>query len=365
MATVVPAASKSTVALLCFFSLLLPLAVAAGSGGSDLGCGSGGESDACRDKSLALKLRVGAIFVILAAGAAGVCIPVAGRSYPSLSAESDAFFVMKAFAAGVILATGFIHVLPDAFDSLGSPCLNKNPWARFPFAGFIAMVTAMGTLVLETVAAGYYRKAELSKAAPVSSSDLDGDVEAKEEVPVHDHHSHGAHAHAHGAHLHGTQSELIRHRIISQVLELGIVVHSVIIGIALGASNSPCTIRPLIAALSFHQFFEGMGLGGCIAKFKLKTTASMIIFFSITTPVGIGIGMGISSAYKENSSTTLVVQGCFNAASAGILIYMALVDLLAADFNTPKLQNNSKLQIITNAFLFLGAALMSLLAKWN
>lgn len=51
-----------------------------------------------------------------------------------------------------------------------------------------------------------------------------------------------------------------------QVLELGIIVHSVIIGIAVGASESPQTIRPLVAALTFHQFFEGMGLGGCIAQ---------------------------------------------------------------------------------------------------
>ena len=42
--------------------------------------------------------------------------------------------------------------------------------------------------------------------------------------------------------------------------------HSVIIGISLGSSQSPQTIKPLLAALSFHQFFEGMGLGGCIAQ---------------------------------------------------------------------------------------------------
>jgi zinc transporter 1/2/3 len=51
-----------------------------------------------------------------------------------------------------------------------------------------------------------------------------------------------------------------------QVLELGIVVHSIIIGISLGASGSPETIKPLMAALSFHQFFEGLGLGGCITQ---------------------------------------------------------------------------------------------------
>lgn len=53
---------------------------------------------------------------------------------------------------------------------------------------------------------------------------------------------------------------------VLQVLELGIVVHSVIIGISLGASGSIKTIKPLLAALTFHQFFEGMGLGGCISQ---------------------------------------------------------------------------------------------------
>lgn len=59
---------------------------------------------------------------------------------------------------------------------------------------------------------------------------------------------------------------------IFQVLELGIVVHSVIIGISLGASQSPATIKPLLVALSFHQFFEGMGLGGCISQVNSNYT---------------------------------------------------------------------------------------------
>ncbi|KAH0653238.1 hypothetical protein KY289_030916 [Solanum tuberosum] len=60
--------------------------------------------------------------------------------------------------------------------------------------------------------------------------------------------------------------ELLRYRVISQVLEVGIIVHSVIIGIALGASGNLKTIRTLFVALTFHQFFEGMGLGGSIAQ---------------------------------------------------------------------------------------------------
>nr|GEY28962.1 chaperonin CPN60-2, mitochondrial [Tanacetum cinerariifolium] len=46
----------------------------------------------------------------------------------------------------------------------------------------------------------------------------------------------------------------------------GIVVLFVVIGLSMGASDNMCMLRSLVAALCFHQFFEGMGLGGCILQ---------------------------------------------------------------------------------------------------
>ncbi|XP_059662945.1 zinc transporter 8-like [Cornus florida] len=327
------------------------------------------EEDGDRNKSEALKYKLAAIASILVAGAIGVCLPILGKSIPALSPEKDIFFLIKAFAAGVILATGFIHVLPDAFNNLTSPCLADHPWGDFPFTGFVAMMSAIGTLMVDAFATSYYKRAHFNnnnKPQP-----LNGDEEKVGEHAGHVHvHTHATHGHSHGSTTSlaedSASSELIRHRVISQVLELGIVVHSVIIGISLGASESPKTIKPLVAALTFHQFFEGMGLGGCIsqAKFKAGAIATMALFFSLTTPVGIAIGIGISNVYKENSPTALIVEGIFNAASAGILIYMSLVDLLAADFMNPRMQNSGRLQLGANAFLLFGAGCMSLLAKW-
>ncbi|XP_031254110.1 zinc transporter 1-like [Pistacia vera] len=316
-----------------------------------------------RDKTQALKYKLGAFASILVAGAIGVCLPILGKSFEALRPEKNIFFVIKAFAAGVILSTGFIHVLPDAFENLTSPCLNENPWGNFPFTGFVAMMATIGTLMVDASATSYYTKSHFNKSKP---GKYPGDEEMVQPHEDHVHvHTHGTHGHAHGA-IPSADSELLRHRIISQVLELGIVVHSVIIGISLGASESPKTIRPLVAALTFHQFFEGMGLGGCIAqaKFKSGAIAIMVLFFSLTTPVGIAIGIGISNVYKENSPTALIVEGIFNAASAGILIYMSLVDLLAADFMNTKVQTNTGLQIAVNISLLLGAGCMSVLAKW-
>ncbi|WCJ42463.1 Zinc transporter 3 [Euphorbia peplus] len=339
--------------LLFIFSLLLMPVIVNG----ECTCES---EDEDHNKSEALKYKIVAIISILVAGAIGVGLPILGKVIPALEPEKDIFFIIKAFAAGVILSTAFIHVLPDAFESLTSPCLNEDPWGKFPFTGFIAMVSAIGTLMIDCFATSYY--SNRGKKEVNNEGNGSGDEEKNVESHVHTHATHG---HSHGV-VDPAPSQLLRHRVIAQVLELGIVAHSLIIGISLGASQSPKTIKPLIAALTFHQFFEGMGLGGCIcqAKFKTKAMVIMGLFFSLTTPLGIGIGIGISEGYDENSSTALIVQGIFDAASAGILIYMSLVDLLAADFMHPKVQGNGKLQFGVNLFLLLGTACMSTLAKW-
>jgi hypothetical protein len=112
-----------------------------------------------------------------------------------------------------------VHILPDAFDKLGSPCLIDGPWQKFPFTGLIAMLAAIATLVVDTIATGYFQRAQAAKTAAVV-----GDVETSGG------HAHDGHGHDHG-HAHGMSSvvaaastsngddsgQLIRHRVISQV----------------------------------------------------------------------------------------------------------------------------------------------------
>ncbi|XP_054813813.1 zinc transporter 1-like [Prosopis cineraria] len=364
-------ATSETHHCIVFFLLLLLLLPAMAS--CDCTCDAAEQNATKSDNpSQTLKFKVVSIASVLVAGALGVSLPLLSRKVPFLNPQNDVFFMVKAFAAGVILSTGFVHILPDAFETLTSPCLDKDgPWSKFPFAGLIAMAASVATLMVDSLATGYYEKQHFNNNTKQVSADHE--LEAGSEHDGHVHmHTHSTHGHAHGsAHHHDvelmiTSNEVIRHRIISQVLELGIVVHSVIIGISLGAAQSLETIKPLLVALSFHQFFEGMGLGGCIsqAKFKSTSTAIMTIFFSLTTPIGIAIGVGISGMNREDGPRGLIVEGVFNSASAGILIYMALVDLLAADFMNPKLHSNFKIHLGAHLSLLLGIASMSLLAIW-
>lgn len=90
----------------------------------------------------------------------------------------------------------------------------------------------------------------------------------------------------------------------------------------------------------------------------------MTLFFSLTTPVGIIIGIGILKFYDENGFTSLIVEGIFNVSLTEILIYMALVDLVATNSMKPRRHTFRWLQVGVNITLLLSAKCMSLLAEW-
>ncbi|KAK6912821.1 Zinc/iron permease, partial [Dillenia turbinata] len=380
---------------------------------SNTSCGESELEASCRDESEASVLKFIAIASILTAGIIGIAIPLVGKKRKFLKTDGNLFYAAKAFAAGVILATGFVHMLTDGSDALTDSCLPAWPWQKFPFAGFFTMMASLATLLVDFLGTQLYQKKQEKKKmtknygtnvvvnehgseivtvdereeAMLAKSRNGNKVFGEEEgggmhiVGIRAHAAHHRHSHPHGkhgcnggleeeeeeeevghaGHVHhfggGDVDGGVRHVVVSQVLELGIVSHSVIIGLSLGVSQSPCTIRPLIAALSFHQFFEGFALGGCIsqAQFKTRSATIMACFFAITTPIGISVGMGVSSFYNPNSARALIIEGTLDCLSAGILIYMALVDLIAADFMSKRMRCNVRLQVVSYIALFLGA----------
>lgn len=90
----------------------------------------------------------------------------------------------------------------------------------------------------------------------------------------------------------------------------------------------------------------------------------MVFFFSATTPFGIALGIGLSNVYSDASPTALIVEGILNAVSAGLLNYMALVELLGADFMGPKLQGRTNVMAWAFVAVLLGAGGMSVMAIW-
>ncbi|CAH9129251.1 unnamed protein product [Cuscuta epithymum] len=328
----------------------------------------------CRDSKAAAHLKLISVFVIFFTSVIGISLPVVlARLFHGRPVYDKAILIIKCFAAGVILSTSLVHVLPDAYDAL-SDCqvASRHPWKDFPFSGLITLVGVLTALLVDLTATSHVeshghgnRNLKVTKDyTPIGASEELGVVEKKlgveeKEVEL------GIAAAA----VEEDESVRLKQKLVSQVLEIGIIFHSVIIGATMGMSQNQCTIRPLVAALAFHQIFEGMGLGGCIAQagFSIGTTAYMSFMFSVTTPMGIVLGMIVFSVtgYDDSSSNALILEGLLGSLSSGILIYMALVDLIALDFFHNKLMSSEPfLKKASFGALVLGSTSMSILALW-
>lgn len=218
------------------------------------------ELELCRDESAALNFKLIAIASILASGVIGIAIPLFGKQRRLLKTDGNLFVAAKAFAAGVILATAFVHMLPDGSKALSDPCLPEFPWSKFPFSGFFAMMASLVTLLVDFVGTQYYERKQgliRSNEEPnrvgsadsgletgiLPAGDSNGKVFGEEEgggmhiVGIHAHaahhrhshpqgkdacdghvtHHHQAHGHSHG--LDGDDDESgVRHVVVSQVI---------------------------------------------------------------------------------------------------------------------------------------------------
>ncbi|KAL4189673.1 hypothetical protein AMTRI_Chr08g166530 [Amborella trichopoda] len=323
----------------------------------------------CRSSPEAFRLKVIAIPIILITSVVGVSSPVIlARRLNSDPAYARLLLWVKCFAAGVILSTSFVHVMPDAFQALADCRIaTHHPWRDFPFSGLVTMLGALTTLLVDLAAASshaghgthYVPLEKENSAATMNTTGVAELGSVKVGCCDREEEEEG-------------EAEVVgrgKESVVAKVLEVGIVFHSVIIGATLGMSQDQCTIRPLVAALAFHQIFEGMGLGGCIAQagFSGKTMALMCMMFSITTPAGIILGMLVYflTGYDDNNPKALIMEGILGSFSSGILVYMALVDLIAVDFFQNKsIKSSSKMKMASYIALVLGSASMSLLAIW-
>jgi zinc transporter 1/2/3 len=164
----------------------------------------------------------------------------------------------------------------------------------------------------------------------------------------------------------------LRQKALLQVflLELGILFHSVFIGMSLSVTTGSSFIVLLIAII-FHQTFEGLALGSRIAALEWSGDHTlqpwlMACAYGLTTPAGQAIGLGTHTLYSPQSETGLLVVGVMNAISSGLLLFAGLVELLAEDFLSDDSWRTLRgaRRVWASAWVFLGAFGMALVGAW-
>ncbi|KAI8071701.1 ZIP zinc transporter-domain-containing protein, partial [Gongronella butleri] len=321
------------------------------------------------DVAYDLNFRIGSIFIIAGTSAMGILLPICLHrirpNYSQHSVRSWLLMIGKFFGTGVILSTAFIHMLPEAMERFDSPCLSDGWHSYHGFGGVFCMIAAFALQWIELIALSHIHTKQ-QQASNSAATSTDGDANIKQ-VALENGNAKAVDCHDQ---LYSpsidTSNDSAMNRISTFLLEFGIAMHSIIIGITLGLSSED-TFIILLIALIFHQFFEGIALGTRINDLNYKTWLKplvMCIGFFLMTPIGLAIGIDVRTVVNVNS--LVLSQAILDALSAGILLYNAYISLMSVEVNHSKsfhaLPWSRKLTCLGS--MYIGAAVMSVIGIW-
>lgn len=265
---------------------------------------------------------------------------------------------LSCYAAGVFLATGVLDLLPDSRLQLATTLDSMKVFTSFPVAEFVMMFGLFVILIIEqivlTVKEGHMTESTESKPllpkmddkrsyshSITSEHSIAGisdepynygstrprceDCDENESVSVTPYH-----VHEHDV-LPGHEHSSLRSILLLTALSL----HSIFEGLAVGLQANVTDVFAIFAALVLHKSILSFSLGMNLIHSKLSHGGVFrsIIIFSLTSPIGIGVGIGIMDLWDSSSSS--LVQGILTGIACGTFLYVTFFEVLPAEFNSP------------------------------
>ncbi|ORY65750.1 Zinc/iron permease, partial [Neocallimastix californiae] len=287
------------------------------------------------------------IIAVLLCSFLGTILPIIFRNQSFFREDTLFFSCTKLFGTGVIIAVAFIHMVIPAGQILTSKYTYEIFNEKYTsFAGVFAILGIILTHIIQVYTSHFlYKNNDHHTHQNITYSSVSLSVDSDDNK---------------------NESEL-KKQIICYLLEIGISLHSILIGIAFGMTNDEELIV-LMVALIFHQFFEGVSLSSVFieAHFKRFTAIIIMIFvYSLTLPIGAVIGLLIRSAIESTDKVYITTQGIIDAVAGGILIYDDLVNILSRHCNSNLFKRGSitrkNAQLIA---FYCGIAVMAIIGIW-
>lgn len=212
----------------------------------------------------------------------------------------------EALASGIFLGAAFFHMLPDAIKMFSQTCGSYI----FPVPEFVCVCGFLLLLFLERLS--------------ISSES----IRTKNSVPY--------------------------------ILAIILIIHAVIEGAALGIGATYSEALLIFIAILAHKGSESFSL--CIALLRhelpLRRIIFIIVFFSLMTPLGIGLGTVINSyEFLRNGE---IVAALFKAFAAGTFLYISTLHHIHFHHHADESQG-----MVEFACLTLGVAAMAAIALYT
>jgi len=227
--------------------------------------------------------RVIAVLTVLGAGFISAVL----SSKIAISKTSDRIFSLgNAFAGGIFLGTGLVHMLPVAHDGFRELTGSHNlPW--------ISILAALGFFI-----ALFFRRVLAYEKKALSDSVKGG----------------------------------IGRRFSPHMLAISFSAHSIIIGIALGTENTLKKGLALLIAILVYKISAVFALEVNLHRFGLSKSKlkKLNATFLYMTPLGIIMGSTLTTLLTGRAEQLITTT--FDALAAGTFLYIALIDIIEEEF---------------------------------
>jgi zinc transporter 1/2/3 len=258
------------------------------------------------------------VAAVLAAAALGGAIPLRRHG------DMDGGRLLSwgnAFAAGVFLGAGLIHMLPDA----------SGAWSALGWDYPMAFLLAAGGFVLMLLFEHVLPPESAHEMVHAPSTDR------FTHLPEHDHGGSGAAAYT---------------------VLTALSVHSLFAGLALGAEPELAGALVIFVAVIAHKSTAAFALGVSLVRNRLTRARAwgLLALFSLATPLGILVGTVLGEVLE--GPTSRLFEATFLALAAGTFVYVATLDILRDEFVEPGGRLTKRLLVSG------GAGLMGILAIW-
>jgi solute carrier family 39 (zinc transporter), member 1/2/3 len=163
----------------------------------------------------------------------------------------------------------------------------------------------------------------------ISTADL---VENEHVDNSHHHHHNGSHSHVHHNHSHIPAidgDDLLVSSLRGLLIVMALSVHELFEGLAVGLESTNANVWYMFGSVSAHKVVIAFCIGVELMVHKTKTWLVVIYIFvyAIVSPLGMGVGIWLSSAGNgdEYDVVSVVLQGL----ASGTLLYVIFFEILS------------------------------------
>ncbi|KAG7159522.1 Zinc transporter ZIP1-like 1 [Homarus americanus] len=220
--------------------------------------------------------------------------------------------LMSCSAGGVFMGTCIMDLFPDVQEQLDVLMDQSFVMSSFPVAEFIVVFGFLLVLAMEQIVLDYKETSLLRGIALYSENTLSTS--------------------------HETIGACFIHRRSDIIFE----------GLAVGLQGSIDDVVGLFLVVIFHKGIIAFSLGLNMVQSKLSVSQMLManMFFCVTSPLGVGIGMGIME--MQASFTTAAISGSLQGIACGTFLYVTFFEVL------PHEMNNGENRLLKLLFIIFG-----------